>query len=393
MTNRIWLILIAILVIAIFAPIAYWHFSSTAKTSPNLYFGVSFGGNTTAEAERLIDKVKGYTNFFLIDSYPLSINETALNQVCNYAAQADLSFMVYFDFIQLHPDSPEYSWHGNWVTTASDKWPNHFKGIYIYDEPGGKQIDTGMYAEFDPNSEVAQLFENAKNDTNNSEAAQIFLTYLPRGWSFHYLENSNISRFTSDYALYWFDYLAGYDTIFVELGWNNSRPQQIGLCRGAANVQGKEWGAILTWTYENPPYLANGTEILEDMLTAYEAGAKYIILFDYPTYPENNPYGILQKDHFTAMQQFWTHIHQYPEDFGKTKGQVAFVLPKDYGWGMRQPDDSIWGLWTDNMSSTIWDKMNKLTEKYGLQLDIVYDDPQFSLNGYSEVYYWNSSID
>jgi hypothetical protein len=45
------------------------------------------------------------------------------------------------------------------------------------------------------------------------------------------------------------------------------------------------------------------------------------------------------------------------------------------------------------MSSTIWDKMNKLTEKYGLQLDIVYDDPQFSLNGYSEVYYWNSSID
>ena len=130
------------------------------------------------------------------------------------------------------------------------------------------------------------------------------------------------------------------------------------------------------------------------MLTAYEAGAKYIILFNYPTYPEKNPYGILQKDHFTAMQQFWTHIHQSPEDFGETKGQVAFVLPKDYGWGMRQPDDSIWGLWpADNISSTIWDKMNKLTEKYGLQLDIVYDDPQFSLNGYSEVYYWNSNID
>jgi len=140
--------------------------------------------------------------------------------------------------------------------------------------------------------------------------------------------------------------------------------------------------------------LATGPEILEDMLIAYEAGAKYIIVFNYPTYPETSPYGILSDDHFTAMQQFWTHIQRYPEDFGKTKAQVAYVLPKDYRWGMRQPDDSIWGLWSaDNLSSVIWDETNELIEKYGLRLDIVYDDPQFSFNGYSAVYYWHSNVD
>ena len=391
MTKRIWLILIIILLIAVFAPILYWRYGLTAEPEANLFFGVSFGGKTAAEAERLIDKVKGYTNFFLVNSYDLSINETALNQVCNYAAQADLSFMVFFDFIQLHPDSPEYSWHGDWVVNASVKWPGKFLGIYIYDEPGGKQVDTGVFDEFEADSEVVQMFGNV---TSYSEAAEVFLTYLPRGWSFHYLENSNVSRFTSDYALYWFDYLAGYDKVFVELGWNHSRPKHIGLCRGAANVQGKEWGAILTWTSYDPPYLASGPELFEDMLTAYEAGAKYVIVFDYPTYPETNPYGILSDDHFDAMQQFWTHIHKYPEDFGKTKGQVAYVLPKDYGWGLREPDDSIWGLWSaDNTSSVIWDEMNALIEKYGLRLDIVYDDPQFSFSGYSEVYYWHSDIE
>ena len=158
-------------------------------------------------------------------------------------------------------------------------------------------------------------------------------------------------------------------------------------------MQNKPWGAIITWKYEKPPYLDSGENIYQQMLTSYEAGAKYVIIFNYPTYPEDNPYGILSEEHLAAMQQFWKHIHEYPGDYGKVLGNVAFVLPKDYGWGMRKPDDSIWGLWpADNLSSAIWDKMNTLTERHGLQLDIVYDDPRFSFADYSKVYYWNSSI-
>ena len=92
--------------------------------------------------------------------------------------------------------------------------------------------------------------------------------------------------FTSNYALYWFDYLVGYDTVFVDLGWNHNTSLHIALGRGAANLQGKDWGAIITWTDYEPPYLANRTEICSEMLIAYSAGAKYVVMFTYPRYPE-----------------------------------------------------------------------------------------------------------
>jgi hypothetical protein len=209
------------------------------------------------------------------------------------------------------------------------------------------------------------------------------------------LKNRSIPAFTSDYALYWFDYLAGYDTVFVELGWNHSTTQQIALGRGAANIQGKDWGAIITWTYQHPPYLASGPQILQDMFFAYQSGAKYVIVFNYPRYPETNPYGILAEEHFTAMETFWNHIHASPRSASeKTVGQVAFVLPKDYGWGMRNPDDKVWGFWgPDALSPLIWDNMNKLIAKYGLKLDMIYDDLRFNFKEkYSQIYYWNSTI-
>ena len=382
MTKQIWLVLIAILLIAVFSPIIYWYYGSSGESEAP-FFGVSFGGKTTTEAKILIDKVKNYTNFFLVNSWDISTNETALNEVCDYAAKADLKFMVFFGFVS----RVIYPWHQTWLDTAKTQWGDKFLGVYLFDEPGGNQIDTGGWNE---DEEIKALFKNA---SDYSEASTIFVNSISSINSTLDLKRRSIPMFTSDYALYWYDYLAGYDTVFVELAWNNTRPQQIGLCRGAANAQGKEWGAIITWTYDNPPYLASGPEIFEDMLTAYEAGANYVIIFNYPIYPEDNPYGILSEEHIAAMEQFWTHIHEYPNDHGKVTGDIAFVLPKDYGWGMRRLDDSIWGLWpADNISSVIWDKMNMLTERYGLRLDIVYDDPRFSFAEYSKVYYWNSSI-
>ena len=375
------------MVISILLPIIYLHYGIKNEPLEDFFFGVSFGLKTSHEAKLLIDKVKGYTNFFLVNSWDISTNETALNEVCDYSVEAGLSFIVFFDFISLVSEDA-YPWHGEWVITAKDRWGDKFLGIYIYEEPGGKQIDTGKFDELI--MERSDIFENA---STYAEAADIFVTELPRGIDFLYLQNNNIPKFTSDYALYWFDYLAGYDTIFAELGWNHSTPQHIGLCRGAATTQGKDWGAIITWTYQNPPYLASGPEVLEEMLNAYETGAKYIIVFNFPTYPENNSYGILTEEHFAAMQQFWKHTQLYPKDHGKIKSDVVFVLPKDYGWGMRYPDDLIWGLWSaDDRSPGVWENMNNLIEKYGSQLDIVYDDHRFNLEKYSKVYFWSATI-
>ncbi len=197
------------------------------------------------------------------------------------------------------------------------------------------------------------------------------------------LKSRGITAFTSDYALCWFDYQAGYDVVFAELGetrGQHNKLQAISQCRGAANLQSKEWGAIITWTYTSPPYLENGLAMLNDILTAYLAGAKYIVVFNYPHYPESNPYGVLTEDQFTAMKDFWNQIHSTQANTrGTVNGQVALVLPKNYGSGLRSATDSVWGLWTaDSLSAAIWNQMNTLTKTYGVRLDIVFDDSNFS---------------
>ena len=53
---------------------------------------------------------------------------------------------------------------------------------------------------------------------------------------------SNVKLFTSDYGLYWFDYLGGYNTVFAELFGRQTDPQTLALVRGAADMQDKNWG-------------------------------------------------------------------------------------------------------------------------------------------------------
>jgi hypothetical protein len=103
------------------------------------------------------------------------------------------------------------------------------------------------------------------------------------------------------------------------------------------------------------------------MLAAYTAGAKYVIVFNYPKYPETNPYGILNEDYFATMKNFYYYIKAYPRNtYGRIKGQVAMVLPENFGWGARRQDDVIWGLWpADEKALLIWENINKLIMKYG----------------------------
>jgi hypothetical protein len=134
-------------------------------------------------------------------------------------------------------------------------------------------------------------------------------------------------------------------------------------------------------------------------MTAYSAGADYVIVFDFPKYPDDNVYGILNEKHFEAMKLFWEYTQTFPrETYGQVEGEVALVLPKDYGWGTRRTanfvEDRIWGFWPeDEKILVIGGNMKKLLNMYGLKLDIIYDDPQFNYEEkYSEIYLWNSTI-
>jgi hypothetical protein len=58
--------------------------------------GVAFCGNTTAEAKLLIDRVKGYTNLFVVQSGQASNNKTSLNEIVDFAVDSGLNVIVYF---------------------------------------------------------------------------------------------------------------------------------------------------------------------------------------------------------------------------------------------------------------------------------------------------------
>ncbi len=181
--------------------------------------------------------------------------------------------------------------------------------------------------------------------------------------------------------------------------------KEIAQTRGAANLMGKDWGAIVTWKYTYPesvhfpgeifgPYLPSGNEIYVELKQAYEAGAKYLIVFNFPTFPAGNPYGTLQQEHFSALQRLWTEVIQNQTVInGGIKAEAALVLPANYGWGMRNPVDNIWGLWQhDEKSPLIWNALQNALADKNRPFDIVYDDANYPVTAkYSQLLLWNQT--
>jgi len=224
------------------------------------------------------------------------------------------------------------------------------------------------------------------------ETAELFVNHYRNNVA--WLRNQrSVKVFTSDYGLYWFDYLSGYDVVLAQLGWNHTTAQDIALVRGAATLQNKDWGAILTWKYTKPPYLASGEELYDQMCAAYEGGAKYVVLFNYAE-DMKGPYGTLRNEHFEALERFWNEVVQNPAvAYSGVKAEAAFVLPKNYGGGLRNSQDNIWGYWGPNAEAQqTWMLLQDALNKHGLRLDIVYDDDAYPATGnYSQIYYWNQT--
>jgi hypothetical protein len=226
-----------------------------------------------------------------------------------------------------------------------------------------------------------------------NDIAETFLTLTQS--KLEWLGNQSVTVFTSDYALYWWDYQSGYDVLLAQFGWNHTTAQDIALVRGAANLQGKSWGAIITWKYTETEgqYLASGAEVYDQMRMAYECGAEYVVIFNYAP-NMTGPYGTLQPEHFDALERFWNDVMQNPAVVhGGIKADSVLVLPRNYGWGMRRPDDTIWGLWgPDEKSPQVWAQLHSTLSEHGLRLDIVYDNPAYPVAGkYRQIYYWNQT--
>ena len=375
-TMRLAIALVFLLFLQVF--LTHGLYSSVqAAIVPDVYVGIDMAyGDSVAEAKRLVDEVSAYTNVFIIGCKGITNNPTRLNETCQYIVDKGLDFIVYKD--------TTLGRNSSWVEMARQTWGEYFHGYYAFDELGGWQIDM----------QPSNLRMIVDMPENYSEAARIFVNetkrYLDRGFT-RFRNVTQFSLVTSDYALYWFDYDAGYDAVFAEFCWNYDRQLNIALCRGAANMHGKDWGIMITWKYNEPPYLATGHEVYEDMILAYENGAKYIFLFDAN---EGWTQSVLKQEHFDALKRFWEYVKQNPRLPKSTSDRVAYVLPKDYGYGFRGPEDKIWGFWeADNLTGRICANLNYLLTKYDRKLDIIYDYNLIpgSTHGYGQLFFWNDT--
>lgn len=373
--------ILAVFLISMFFVVLFWRPEPVKNLSkPDFFVGVDTAYDDVEDIKKLVDEVKSYTNFFGIGSSGITFNFTKLDEVCQYVCDSGLYFMVY-----KHPPPTEDLNQSQWVADAKQKWGNCFLGLYVADEFGGRQID-GDYltvTEADNYTDAANKYV---------EGVSHFLSHYTED----YMHAGDLLSITADYALYWFDYKAGYDVVLSEFGWNHSRLLNIALNRGAAKMHNKDWGAIITWTYRDPPYLESADELYYDMVLAYLSGAKYVVVFNYS--PEKcTPYGTLTEEHLDAMKRFWDYIHTNPERPGiycPTCTQIAYVLPKDYAWGFRGSNDKVWGLWVDELSITIGKDVDYLLHTHHLSLDIIYDDPEYynNLCIYSKLYFWNGTV-
>jgi hypothetical protein len=354
------------------------------SVSPDIFVGVEMAYDGVEDAKNLINRIKGYTNLFVIGTPDITHNVTKLDEVSQYAIDADLNLILF-----MYPTEEAAFDQAQWLADARDKWGDRFLGVYAYDEWGGHQVDGDS-------TDWKKLVKEGKA-SSYTEAANIYVNRMRNEVFSYYEENmdaGNLKRFTADYALYWFTYEGGYDVLLAEFGWNHSRPLNIALVRGAATMQNKEWGAIITWTEQNEPHIGSGDELYYDMILAYLSGAKYIVVFNYPNLV--SPYGLLTEEHFDALQRFWDYVKSHPlhEIYGSESKRTAYVLPKDYGWAFRGSLDKVWGLWTDTQSEQIGKDVDYLLHTNHLGVDIIYDDPKYypALGNYSKLIFWNGTI-
>jgi hypothetical protein len=415
--------------------------ASSTKT-PDSYVGIAYCGDTVEDGKALIDKVKGYTNLFVLNSGLLQRDFDSVNTLGDYAVNAGMYFLPYFGIYVQATFEP-------WLQTAKERWGGHFLGVYYGDEPAGKMLDdyveytdlaTGdtitktrygdLYVEQTDGTKITYqiegpitLYQPAALDGTNYEVVfypngtKSFVNPAPDGFkygSYQQLQairpfktydeayqrfidrdktnigflNSSTQVYTSDYDLYWYDYKAGYNVVWAQIGWNLSYTQQIAQIRGAADMQSKDWGAIITWKYQTPPYLDNASEIYSQMKNAYLCGAKYLIVFDYYS-SDSGTYGTMQETHFQAVQNLWNnYVKNAEEKRGSIQADSAVVFPNNYAWGGRWAQDNIWGIFkADNQTAAMWDTMQVALQTHGLNLDIVYDDQNYPFREkYQQIY-------
>jgi parallel beta-helix repeat protein len=381
-------VLIIIIVVSCVAAVYLQTPKVEAVSDKPFYVGIATGWDiNVSECETLIDKVKNYTNLFIIASPLILGDEALLNQTCDYAVNAGLNIMVNFNdllYSNFYPKTAIHYTPTEWIEKAEQRYGDQFLGVYFMDEEAGSKLDENIVGYLDLDS----INGSSGQPCSYQEVADEFLSQrsaIKNG--VNQIQSYGVSALTSDYGLYWWDYQLGYDIVLAQLGWNNSRPLQIALTRGAANLHDKDWGVIVTWTYNQPPYLETGGELYDDLVLAYDSGATYAAIYDSNQGFQNTT---LAEEHYEALKDFWTYKQTH--EASSLPVDTALVLPEGYGFGFRNPNDSIWSLkQADDWTNKMYNDVHAVLNQYNSRVDIVYSDPDFQdnvQNKYDHVMFW-----
>ena len=145
-----------------------------------------------------------YSNFFLLGTTGISHDSKKLDELCSILAKREMYFVVY----------QEEHWRLDMLPVIEERYWDYFLGLEFEDEFGGRQLDLWDY-------------RWVRSANNYSAASEAFVNDLSRYLSRPFFSIGPVPDdfllFTADYALYWFDYLGGYDVVLAEFGWNYSK--------------------------------------------------------------------------------------------------------------------------------------------------------------------------
>jgi hypothetical protein len=135
--KRAYVISAALVLVALIA-VGAFLIINPAPANNKFYVGVTYCGNSVGDAKRLIDKVKNYTNLFVLQSGALQTSNASIDAIGDYAVQSGLDFVVYIGV-------SSFALGNNWLTGYDGRWGSHLLGVYLDDEPGGKMLDAQAY--------------------------------------------------------------------------------------------------------------------------------------------------------------------------------------------------------------------------------------------------------
>ena len=232
-------------------------------------------------------------------------NETSLETVSNYAYQAGLSFLVFM----VYP-SPNTNFTYNPISWAQ--------------KPRASMATSFWDIIFGTNPEVTNWI-GATSGSSTTPQCLLITSKQPTHMSTTSMCRSEISSKIRE-SLH-----LRLRALLVRLRGRlrcsslRIRSQQLPSGRhrplsGAAEMHNETWGVIITQTYDNAPYIESPNAMYQDMVTAYDAGAKYVVVFNYP---QIGPYGLLTEDHFNAIKNFKNYVPRTRQN----KPQMWTALP------------------------------------------------------------------